>query len=144
MRRVSFRFDVPADLWLSSNRMPTSRNHLHRIALGLHEVAGWSARQQHPGLQITRPVLALWTVHYAKGTGKADASNAQPTTKRILDGLVKVGLLPDDDDEYVKMESFVRGMNVVHAGPFRKPARRIRLTLTPAADEEFPDERLPA
>lgn len=137
MRRVTFQFEVPADLWLSSNRMPANKNHLHRIARGLHEVAGWSARQQHPGLQIAQPVFALWTVHYAKGTGKADASNAQPTTKRLLDGLVKVGLLPDDDDEYVKMESFVRGANVADAGPLRKPARRIRLILTPATDEEF-------
>lgn len=131
MSRVTFRFDVAADLWLSSNRMPTNHRHLHRIALGLHGVAAWTARQQHPGLRLDTPVRALWTVHYARGTGKADASNAQPTTKRLLDGLVKVGILPDDDDQYVKMESFVRGPNVTVAGPPRKPLRRIRLTLTP-------------
>lgn len=133
-----FTFDVPDNLWLSSNRMPGNKKYLHRIAVGLHEIAGWSARQQHPGLRLDHPVRALWVIQYPKGTGRADASNAQPTTKRLLDGLVHIGLLLDDDDEYVKMESFVRGRNLTTTGPLRKPARRIRLTLTPAAREEYP------
>src|SRR5690625_4124832 len=136
-------FDIPPDLWMSSTRMPTKRQHRHAIALGLHQIAILTARA-HNIATIPTPVDLIWTVHYAKGTGKADAANAQPTTKRLLDGLVKVGLLPDDDDKYVKMESFVRGANVTQVGPLRKPARRIRLTLTPAAREEYPDERVPA
>jgi len=129
---ATVHFDIPADLWLSSNRLPRNRNHLHRIALELHALAGWTARAQLGPRTITPPVEALWTVHYAKGTGKADAANAQPTTKRLLDGLVKAGLLAEDDDTHVRRESFMRGPNLTITGPARRPLRRITLTLTPA------------
>lgn len=127
---MSARFEVaiPAPLWLTSNRQPSNRAHRSRIVAGLHE-ATWQALRLAPPIgPLDGPVHVTWTVRYGKGTGRADASNAQPTTKALLDAVVQAGVLPDDDSRTVVAETFRRGPNTTERGD-----RRIDVELAPAA-----------
>lgn len=109
MTTVELTFTVPPALWITSNRMPTGRGHLKRVTGDLHDLAGWAARVR--ATTLTPPVRVTWTVHYAKGTGRADPSNTQPMAKRLLDGCVLAGLLDDDDSKHVVTETWQRGPN---------------------------------
>lgn len=105
---------VPKSLWMSSNRPIRDYGHTQRIRDDLHRLAWIAARGHAP---IVGQVRAVWTVHYPKGTrtDKGEASNAQPTTKALLDGLVPMWL-PDDGPKYVLSETFQRGPNLTESG----------------------------
>lgn len=107
-------FTIPADLWLTSNRHTTNRGHRARIVRDLHDLAIATAQARRGLCAIGGPVWASWTVRYPKGVrkDKGEASNAQPTTKALLDGLVAVGLLEDDGPAHVVAETFRRGPNL--------------------------------
>lgn len=106
-------FEVTPDLWLTSNRTIANRGYLQRVRNQLHELAIWTARAQHLD-RVATPVLVCWTVSYPKGVrrDKGEASNAQPTTKALLDGIVTGGWLTDDGPAYVRGEVFRRGPNL--------------------------------
>lgn len=109
-RRLTFT--VPPELWLTSNRHITNRPFRARIVRALHDLAAATAAKA--GLQpIAGQVAADWTVHYPKGVrlDVGEASNAQPSTKALLDGLVP-RWLPDDGPKYVVAETFRRGPNL--------------------------------
>ena len=115
MSTVTFR--IPPRLWLTSNRHHTDRKHRAAIVRELHEVAGWTIRQAHL-TPHTSPVRVDWTVHYPKGVrlDKGEASNAQPTTKALLDAAVSLGVLTDDGPRWVLSETFQRGPNLTIRG----------------------------
>lgn len=119
-------FPIPANLWLSANRHSVNRGHRARIVADLHELANWCAFEQNLGT-FTDQVYIDWEIRYPKGvrTDKGDASNAQPTTKALLDGLVTAGHLLDDGPKYVVAETFRRGPNLDHRG-----IHEVRLTIT--------------
>lgn len=109
-RRVTFA--VPPELWLTSNRHITNRPHRSRMVRALHDLAAATATRA--GLAPLLGQVALdWTVRYPKGVRRdvGEASNAQPTTKALLDGLVP-RWLPDDGPKYVVAETFRRGPNL--------------------------------
>lgn len=110
-------FVVPNKLWLSSNRPVANRGWLQSIRNDLHDLAIWSARAQHLD-RVHGQALACWTVSYPKGVrkDKGEASNAQPTTKALLDGIVTGGWLTDDGPKYVTGEMFRRGTNLTETG----------------------------
>ena len=109
---TSLTFTIPKTLWLTSNRHAINRGHRAAIVRDLHHLAAATAtvaRLKH----MDGPVAAAWTVRYPKGVrkDKGEASNAQPTTKALLDGLVP-RWLPDDGPLIVAVESFCRGPNL--------------------------------
>lgn len=113
---TTLTFTIPPSLWLTSNRAPHNRGHRARQVADLQAIAAMIAREQG-ATPITGPVTADWTVRYPKGVrrDKGDATNAQPTTKACLDGLVKAGVLEDDGPLHVVRESFQRGPNLTVA-----------------------------
>lgn len=102
---------IPKPLWLTSNRNIPNRGYRARIVRDLQALAAAVARRHDP---ITGAVAAIWTVRYPKGvrTDKGEASNAQPTTKALLDGIVRAGLIEDDGPKWVVSETFQRGPNL--------------------------------
>ena len=108
-------FSIPKSLWLTSNRKP-DRHIAARIVRDLQLLARTTALAARLGA-LPWPAAILWTVAYPKGTGwgTGDASNAQPTCKALLDGLVKAGHLPDDGPRHVRVESYTRGPNLTVA-----------------------------
>ncbi len=119
-------FTIPRDLWLTSNRHSTNRQYRARQVRDLHSIAIVTAQHARI-LGINGPVAVDWTVAYPKGVrhDKGEASNAQPTTKALLDGLVQVGLIEDDGPKYVVAETFRRGPNLT-----RPHDHEVRLVLT--------------
>ncbi len=120
-------FTIPANVWLTANRPAQNMAHRSRLVTYLHSIASLAARSQGLVPAVGR-VAAHWTVRYPKGVrlDKGEASNAQPTTKALLDGLVKAGYLTDDGPKWVSAEHFERGPNLDRASD-----HEIHLTLTP-------------
>lgn len=118
-------FTIPKALWLTSNRNISNRGYRQRIVGDLQQIAAIAARGHAP---IAGVVVATWTVAYPKGVrlDKGEASNAQPTTKALLDGIVKAGLIEDDGPKWVLSETFQRGPNLD-----RPSDHEVTLALTP-------------
>lgn len=106
---------VPPDYWLTMNRTVTNHGYRRRIIEALHAITVAAAERQHfPAAPV--PCIATWTVHYPKGVGdRADAVNAAPTTKALLDALCP-RWIPGDDRRYVAEERFRRGPNLDEQG----------------------------
>lgn len=123
---LSLTFDVPRELWMSSNRPIAHHGHRKRIIDHLHALAAGTAVAARLS-PVTGPYLANWTIRYPKGVrrDKGDAANAHPTTKALLDGLVP-RWLEDDGPLHVVTESFTRGANLDVTG-----FHAVRLVLTP-------------
>lgn len=121
---TTLTFTIPKSLWLTSNRQISNRGYRQRIVGDLQQIAATTARQAG---RIDGQVAAHWTVSYPKGVrrDKGEASNAQPTTKALLDGLVNAGLLEDDGPAWVVVETFRRGPNLT-----RPSDHEITLVLT--------------
>jgi hypothetical protein len=122
--------DVPKPDWLSANRPLTNRGHLQAIRDRLHYRSALAARVA--GIpRISGPSDVLWTIHYPKGVGwvHGDATNSQPTTKALLDGLVHAGFLAGDGPREVVSEKFTRGPNLDVPG-----LHRVVVTITPRTE----------
>ena len=119
---MTLTFTIPRDLWLTANRDLPNRGHKARIVRDLQTIAQVAARGHEP---IPGPVLAAWEIRYPKGVArKADPPNAYPTTKALLDGLVRAGILEDDSSDHVIEHHYRRGPNLDRAGD-----HEVRLTL---------------
>lgn len=110
---TTLTFTIPPSLWLTANRAPHNRGHRSRQVADLQAIAALVARE-HRVEPIVGPVAVDWTIAYPKGVrrDKGDASNAQPTTKALLDGLVRAQILEDDGPLHVVYERFRRGPNL--------------------------------
>lgn len=119
-------FDIPKALWLTSNRHITNRQYRAAVVRNLHALAALVAQQARLAPILT-PAEAHWEVRYPKGvrTDKGEASNAQPTTKALLDGIVAARLLEDDGPKWIARETYERGANLDVPS-----LHRITLTLT--------------
>ena len=129
---MTLTFTIPPSLWLTSNRAPHNRGHRARQVADLQAIAALIAREQ--GAQpIVGPVAADWTVRYPKGvrTDKGEASNAQPSTKALLDGIVRAGLIEDDGPKWVVSETFQRGPNLDRPGDHEITLRLFSPDITP-------------
>ena len=124
---TTLTFTIPPSLWLTSNRAPHNRGHRARQVADLQAIAALIARTQG-ARPITAPVAAEWEIRYPKGVrrDKGESSNAQPTTKALLDGIVRARILDDDGPLHVVSETFRRGPNLTVAS-----LHEITLTLTP-------------
>ena len=124
---TTLTFTIPPSLWLTSNRAPHNRGHRARQVADLQAIAVLIALAQG-AVPVVGPVAACWTVRYPKGVrrDKGESSNSQPTTKALLDGIVRAGILEDDGPLHVTSETFRRGPNLTVAS-----LHEITLTLTP-------------
>lgn len=124
---TTLTFTIPKKLWLTSNRHIANRGYRQRIVTDLQVLAALVGRPHPP---IDGCVSAHWTVRYPKGVrvDKGEASNAQPTTKALLDGLVKIALIEDDGPKWIVSETFTRGPNLE-----RPSDHEIHLVLTEVA-----------
>ena len=126
MTDLHLTFVIPRDLWLTANRDLPNRGHKARIVQDLQALAATVARQSRAA-HIPVPVLAAWEVRYPKGTSrKADAPNCAPTTKALLDGLVRADVLTDDSSDHVIEHRYRRGANLDRPGD-----HEVRLVLVP-------------
>ena len=125
-------FTIPPSLWLTSNRPATNRGYRARQVRDLQDIAVMIARSQN-ARPIVGPVLVDWTVRYPKGvrTDKGEASNAQPSTKALLDGIVRAGLIEDDGPKWVVSETFQRGPNLDRPGDHEITLRLFSPDITP-------------
>lgn len=112
-----FAVGIPKTLWMTANRDYGRGGHKQRIIRDLHWLATVAAR--NTGIQtLPTPCTITWTIHYPKGVGRADAPNSYPTCKALLDGLVKGGLLPDDNELHVVAQTWRRGPNLTSTGRY--------------------------
>lgn len=119
-------FTIPKALWLTANRPAQNMGFRSAKVRQLHDLARETATAATLW-PIDGQVHVSWTVRYPKGVrhDKGEASNAQPTTKALLDGLVP-HWLPDDGPRFVVAETFRRGPNLD-----RPSDHEIELVLTP-------------
>lgn len=115
MQRVPYRvevFDLPPALPLESTNASNSkhwaerknyRDKVHLVVRNAIRVQGikpfaidWNSRR----VNVTLTVLA-------NSNKKRDADNLAPALKVILDGIVRAGIMPDDDHRYVRSTSCV-------------------------------------
>lgn len=105
-------FEIPRDMWLTANRHISNHRYLAVLRSHLHGLAMSRARAE--GLRSFESAVLVWHVAYPKGTSyrRGDPANALPTTKSLLDGLVKAGVFPDDSPAYVRLEATHRAPNL--------------------------------
>ena len=118
---------VPKALFLSLNDRhghwaPSAEATQALRLLGKH-----AARRAGLGTHQTTHVAAF--IGYLRA-GKADPSNAAPTVKALIDGMVDAGVWPDDDHTHVIGPTYLRGPKSTE-----KDKYVIRLVLT---DQEVP------
>lgn len=109
---MNLTFNIPKRDWLTANRGEMNRGHRGAVVARLHDIAIIAA--QNAGLEpITGRVHVHWEIRYPKGVrvDKGDPTNAHPTCKALLDGLVPTWL-PDDGPLWVVAETYRRGANL--------------------------------
>lgn len=108
---ATITFEIPPTWWMSANRHTKNHQYLGTLRRNLHALAVARARQE--GLRAFDSACLVWEISYPKGTAwtTGDPTNTTPTTKPLLDGLVKAGIFPDDSPAYIAGEFFTRGPN---------------------------------
>lgn len=107
--------------WLNSNDREHYAPRAHKVALW-RESGAWAAKAANlPTFQRVRIVAYL---RFRPGTRVRDANNWHPTTKAILDGIVREAkrLVPDDDHTHVDGPDH-------RVGPTLKRGERLRVDL---------------
>lgn len=106
--------DVPAACWLTAN----GRYHWRAKAARTRELRHRGRLAAHRKQPITDPVDI--TAHIGYPTKRlADPSNAFPTIKALIDGLVDSGLLAGDDHNHLPRLAFERGPETGARGLYR-------------------------
>lgn len=106
MSARTWRLTIPAPAgWLSSNHRRDRRAETPDRRTW-RDTAGWHARAAKiPPLE--RAHITAW-LHFGDKR-RRDPANFYPTIKAVVDGLVDVGLLPDDDDKHLIGPDLRRG-----------------------------------
>lgn len=102
---TTIEVSIPTELWLSANqRLHWAPKAKRTRAL---RAKGFVAAR-------TNGLRDIGTAHIAAFIGyprnaKADPSNAAPTVKALIDGMVDAGVWPDDDHVHVIGPTYLRG-----------------------------------
>lgn len=97
--RTTLVVAVPRNELISLN----SRAHfmaVHRQTAALVERGIVTVRAARPG-RLAPPVRLDVFVHYPNASRRRDVANLMGTVKPLVDGMVKAGLLPDDDNTHL-------------------------------------------
>jgi hypothetical protein len=110
----NIKFEIPKELWITSNTEHTKyKFKLFSIGKQLRQMAGWITKSYILTKSIKTPINTKlneleWTICLPHNR-EFDPPNAQYITKKLLDGMVDVGLLLNDSSNEIKKTSFVRG-----------------------------------
>lgn len=108
----SIAISIPDSEWLSANDRLHWRPERNRKK-ALRSRGAFTARSA--GLVVPTPCIVVAEIRL-RATGRADAENAAPTVKSLIDGLVTAGALPDDSSEYITATTFKLGPRVTRKG----------------------------
>lgn len=113
--------------WLNANQRPHWRDERARSA-AWREAAGWAAKAAKVP-RLERVYICCW-LEFPNNL-RRDPANWAPTAKAAVDGLVQVGVLPDDDWRHVTGPDMRIGQR--HPKPGRLVIGLYDLTLPAAA-----------
>ena len=106
--------DLPRSVWMTANHRLHWRSKAERTASVV-----LLARSAALGLERVERVRLVVSVGYPPGVGRADAENAAPTIKAAIDGIVRAGVLEDDDSTHVLSVTTQRGERSPMRGIYR-------------------------
>ena len=106
--------DLPRSVWMTANHRLHWRSKAERTASVV-----LLARSAALGLERVERVRLVVSVGYPPGVGRADAENAAPTIKAAIDGIVRAGVLEDDDSTHVLSVTTQRGDRSPMRGIYR-------------------------
>jgi hypothetical protein len=109
---TSLEIRIPDNEWLSANDRLHWRPERNRKK-ALRSRGAFTARSS--GLVVPTPCIVVAEIGL-RATGRADAENAAPTAKCLIDGLVTAGALPDDSSEHITATTFRLGPRVTEKG----------------------------
>ncbi|MCR2051779.1 hypothetical protein NSA19_02705 [Actinomyces bowdenii] len=107
MTRHALRIDIPAALWLSANARLHWGEAARRTRALRHSASIIARGAGLAGLGLARASVTV-EVHRPRA-GRADAANAAPAVKAVIDGLTDAGLWADDDDKHITAVTYVAG-----------------------------------
>lgn len=120
-------FDVPDSVWLTANHRP-NRWQKAGATSALRELAGWSARAAGLLPYPTGVRVRVTASIHGRVMRLSDPTNANPTTKALLDGLVDVGVFADDNHRQIEGPDHRWGRPI---GDLRQGVHRVVFTITP-------------
>jgi crossover junction endodeoxyribonuclease RusA len=109
----TFRVEFPAGMKLLTSNEMRKAGHWSRYAptiAVIRSTANLLARNKKipKGMQQVK----IKAIYHPPDNRRRDTSNIFPTIKAAVDGFVDAGVIPDDNDKYVKSVEMVRGSNV--------------------------------
>ena len=105
-RRAVMQLDIPANEWMSANGKQPHWAEKNKRTQALQTRARFESRLQEVG-QFRTPVVVTCIIGYPTAA-RADPPNAYPTCKCLVDGIVKAGVLPDDNSDVIVEMRFRR------------------------------------
>lgn len=106
MTRHTLMIQVPPNLWLTANQRLHWSTRMRRVRM-LRAYAASEARIHGlAGLRLG-PCVVTAVIGYPT-RGRADPTNAEPTVKAIIDGLVDARVWDDDDHTHLPLVAFAR------------------------------------
>jgi len=95
---TTLKFAIPNSSWLSSNMRFRHWTQEHKRKKALRTMGTTEGRKS--GLRFERPVRVIAHIGYATNA-VADAGNAAPALKALIDGMTIAGVWRDDDSKHL-------------------------------------------
>lgn len=109
MTRHTLTIQVPPNLWLTANQRLHWSTRMRRTKM-LRAYAASEARTNGLAGRRLGPCVVTAVIGYPT-SGRADPTNAAPTVKAIVDGLVDARVWDDDDHTHIPSVAFERDPN---------------------------------
>lgn len=117
--------DIPRAEWVTSNM----RLHWRSKAARVKQLRARARSAGMAVVDVPTPCKITATIGYPTAR-RADPSNAEPTIKALIDGLVDAGVIPDDDHAHVPEVRYRRDPDKSSPGMYR-----VTLRLEPIGDD---------
>lgn len=114
MTRHTLMIQVPPNLWLTANQRLHWSTRMRRTKM-LRAYAASEARIHGLAGRRLGPCVVTAVIGYPT-KGRADPTNAAPTVKAIVDGLVDARAWDDDDHTHIPSVAFERDPNKTEKG----------------------------
>lgn len=118
-------------------------NHREHWAPRATRVAYWRHAAHRAAREARVPLLSACTVrvtvHLGYRARLKDATNAAPTVKACIDGIVQAGLLLDDSDAYVHAVTFAPTQRIPPSPTVKKPVTYLELRFTEVTTDTDPE-----
>lgn len=114
MSRHTLTIQVPPNLWLTANQRLHWSTRMRRTKM-LRAYAASEARIHGLAGRRLGPCVVTAVIGYPT-KGRADPTNAAPTVKAIIDGLVDARVWDDDDHTHLPLVTFARATDKTPKG----------------------------